>query len=162
MHCAPSTAHNITHPRWRRFFLLGQKEKTRAAFAEFKLLFAMIMPQIGRQLPGLLWKNKKTTEPKSTVVFHFAAVELWNLILKSFGWHFKLWRLWSLLYSYTDLFALTSQYLAWDRYCTSVVQTPRMERQLFLQKNDPRRSTRGRAIFDVNTKFSAEFTFCCV
>jgi len=62
--CAPSTAHNIAHPRWRRFFLLGQKEKTRAAFAELKLLFAMIMPQIGRQLRGLLWKNKKTTEPE--------------------------------------------------------------------------------------------------
>ena len=25
--------------------------------------------------------------------------------------------------------ALTSQYLAWDRYCTYVVQTPRVERR---------------------------------
>ena len=30
--------------------------------------------------------------------------------------------------------ALTSQYLAWDRYCTCVVQTPRVERRIFLEK----------------------------
>ena len=30
--------------------------------------------------------------------------------------------------------ALTSQYLAWDRYCTYVVQTPRVERRIFLEK----------------------------
>ena len=29
--------------------------------------------------------------------------------------------------------ALTSQYLAWDRYCTYVVQTPRVERRIFLE-----------------------------
>ena len=27
--------------------------------------------------------------------------------------------------------ALTSQYLAWDHYCTYVVQTPRVERLIF-------------------------------
>ena len=37
----------LPHPRWRRFFPLARKEKTRAAFAELKLLFAIIMPQIG-------------------------------------------------------------------------------------------------------------------
>ena len=37
----------LRHPRWRRFFLLARKEQTRAAFAELKLLFAIIMPQIG-------------------------------------------------------------------------------------------------------------------
>ena len=72
----------LPHPRWRRFFPLARKEQTRAAFAELKLLFAIIMPQIGWQLPDLLSKNKKMTEmcviPKSAVVFHFAAVELWN------------------------------------------------------------------------------------
>ena len=61
---------------------LARKEQTRAAFAELKLLFAIIMTQIGWQLPGLLSKNKKMEEmcviPKSAVVFHFAAVELWN------------------------------------------------------------------------------------
>ena len=36
-----------------------QKEQTRAAFAELNLLFAIIMPQIGWQLPGLLSKNKE-------------------------------------------------------------------------------------------------------
>ena len=37
----------MLHPRWRRFFPLARKERTRAAFAELKLLFAIIMPQIG-------------------------------------------------------------------------------------------------------------------
>ena len=37
----------LLHPRWRRFFPLARKEQTRAAFAELKLLFAIIMPQIG-------------------------------------------------------------------------------------------------------------------
>ena len=72
----------LRHPRWRRFFPLARREQTRAAFAELKLLFAIIMRQIGWQLPGLLSKNKKMKEmcviPKSAVVFHFAAVELWN------------------------------------------------------------------------------------
>ena len=60
--------------------------------------------------------------------------------------------------------ALTSQYLAWDRYCTYVVQTPRVERRIFLENKTHRstRTTRGRPVFDVNTKFAAEFTFCCV
>ena len=30
--------------------------------------------------------------------------------------------------------ALTSQYLAWDRYCAYVVQTPRVERRIFLEQ----------------------------
>ena len=30
--------------------------------------------------------------------------------------------------------ALMSQYLAWDRYCTYVVQTLRVERRIFLEK----------------------------
>ena len=61
---------------------LARKEQTRAAYAELQLLFAIIMSQIGLQLPGLLSKNKKMKEmrviPNSAVVFHFAAVELWN------------------------------------------------------------------------------------
>ena len=82
-----STAHpllriTLLHPRWRRFFLLARKQQTRATFAELKLLFAIIMPQIGLHLPGLPSKSKKMKEmcviPKSAVVFHFAAVELWN------------------------------------------------------------------------------------
>ena len=58
--------------------------------------------------------------------------------------------------------ALTSQYLAWDRYCTYVIQTPSVERGIFLEQIRPTRTGRGRPIFDVNTKFAAEFTFCCV
>ena len=37
----------LPHPRWRRFFPLARKEQTRTAFAELKLLFVIIMPQIG-------------------------------------------------------------------------------------------------------------------
>ena len=33
--------------------------------------------------------------------------------------------------------ALTSQYLAWDRNCTYFVQTPRVERRIFLEKIRP-------------------------
>ena len=33
--------------------------------------------------------------------------------------------------------ALTSQYLAWDRYSTYVVQIPRMERRIFLEQIRP-------------------------
>ena len=63
--------------------------------------------------------------------------------------------------------ALTSQYLAWARYCTYVVQTPRVEGETNISgTNKTHRSTRtsrGRpAIFDINTKFAAEFTFCYV
>ena len=82
--CPPHPLLRITlrHPRWRRFFPLARKDQTRAAFAELKLLFAIIMPQFGGQLPGLLSKNKKMKEmcviPKSAVAFHFVAVELWN------------------------------------------------------------------------------------
>ena len=37
----------LPHPRWRRFFPLARKEQTRTAFVELKLLFVIIMPQIG-------------------------------------------------------------------------------------------------------------------
>ena len=33
--------------------------------------------------------------------------------------------------------ALTSQYLAWARYCTYVVQTPRVERRICLEQIRP-------------------------
>ena len=72
----------LPHPRWWRFFSLARKEQARAAFAELKLLFAIIMPQVGRQLPGLLSKDKKMKEmfviPKSAVILHLAVIELWN------------------------------------------------------------------------------------
>ena len=72
----------LRHSRWRRFLPLARKEQTRAAFAGLKLLFSTLMPEIDWQLPGLPSKNKKMKEmcaiSKSAVVFHFAAVELWN------------------------------------------------------------------------------------
>ena len=58
--------------------------------------------------------------------------------------------------------ALTSQHLAWDHYCTYVVQTPRVESQIFLEQiryTCSTRTTRGRP---VNTSSAAEFTFFCV
>ena len=33
--------------------------------------------------------------------------------------------------------ALKSQYLAWDRYCTYVVQTPSVERRIFREQIRP-------------------------
>ena len=47
--------------------------------------------------------------------------------------------------------ALTSQYLAWDRYCAYAVQTPGVKRRVFLEQIRPTRTTRGRPIFDVST-----------
>jgi len=38
---------------------------------------------------------------------------------------------------YVSPTALTSQYLAWDRYCTYAVQTPRVERRIFLEQIRP-------------------------
>ena len=32
---------------------------------------------------------------------------------------------------------LTSQYLPWDRYCTYVAQTPKVERRIFLKQIRP-------------------------
>ena len=49
----------LPHSRWRRFVPPARTEQTRVSFAELKLLFAIIMPQIGWELPDLLrkWKN---------------------------------------------------------------------------------------------------------
>ena len=66
---------------------------------------------------------------------------------------------------YGSLTASTGQYFAWDLYCTYVVQTPKVERRIFLEQirstvaPEPRE---GRPVFAENTKFAAEFTFCCV
>ena len=53
----------------------------------------------------------------------FAAVELWNYqnVLAE-----------ALDYGSSPT-AITNQYLAWDRYCTFVVQTPRVERRICLE-----------------------------
>ena len=70
----------LPHPRWRRFFPLGRKEQTRVSFAELKLLFAIIMPQIGWQLAGLLSKNKKMKEkcvfPNTLFKFNFCVGDI--------------------------------------------------------------------------------------
>ena len=157
----------LRHPRWRRLFSLARKEQTRAAFAEQKLSFA-IMPQIGWQLPDFPSKSKKMKEmcviPKSLVVFHFAAVELWNywnVLAEALGCggceacgtalrlsnciNEPVSGLRSLLY----ICCLNS-----ESGETNISGTNKTHRST--------RTTRGRPIFDVNTKFAAEFTFCCV
>ena len=58
----------LRHPRWRLFFRLAQKGQRRPAFAEIQLLFVIRMLQIGLQLPSLLSKKqgneKKLGEPE--------------------------------------------------------------------------------------------------
>ena len=43
--------------------------------------------------------------------------------------------------------ALTSQYLAWDRYFTYVIQTPRVERRIFLEQLTPLVATSSPELF---------------
>ena len=63
---------------------------------------------------------------------------------------------------------LTKQCLARDRYFIYVIQTPSVKRRIFVEQKRPQyRNTgttrgHGRPFFDVNTKFAAEFRFCCV
>ena len=111
------------------------------------------MLQIGRQLPDLLSKNKKmkemcvipslqwffTSRPSSCGIIKVSRLRLWLGAVKSVG------------QLYGSPTALTSQYLAWDRYCTCVVQTPGVKRRIFLEQIRPTRTTRGRPIFDVST-----------
>ena len=41
--------------------------------------------------------------------------------------------------------ALTSRYLAWDRYCTYVVQIPGVQRRIFLEQIRPTKATENHA-----------------
>ena len=66
--------------------------------------------------------------PKSVAVFHFAVLAE---ALDYGGCEAYLGQL------YGSPTALTSQYLAWDRYCTYAVQTPRLERRIFLEQIKP-------------------------
>ena len=102
--------------------------------------------------------------PKSAVVFHFAAVELWN---------------------YQNVLAEALDYGGCEACGTSVrlsncINEPvsGLGSLLYIccsnsesgetnisgtnKTNRSTRTTRGRPIFDVNAKFAAEFTFCCV
>ena len=158
----------LPHPRWRRFVPPARKEQTRVSFGEIKLLFAIIMPQIGWQLPGLLSKNKKMKEmcviPKSAVVFHFAAVELWNY--------------WNVLAEALDCGGCEACGTAlrlsncinepvsglgslWY-ICRSNSESGETNISGTNKTHSCTRTTRGRPAFDVNTKFAAEFTFCYV
>ena len=105
----------LRHPRWRRFFPLARKEQTRDAFAELKLSFAIIMPQIGWQLAGLLSKTRKWKKCA------------WSRSVQWFSLRGR-------RQLYGSSTALTSQYLAWDRNCTYVVQTPGVERRIFMEQ----------------------------
>ena len=161
----------LRHPRWRRFFPLARKEQARTAFAELNLLFAIIMSQICWQLTVLLSKNKKMKEmcviPKSAVVFHFAAVELWNYFnnKKCPGWGFGLWGLWSLRTALRLSKCINEQVAGLGSLpyiCCSKSESGETIISGTNKTHRSTRTTRGRPVFDVNTKFAAEFTFCCV
>ena len=99
--------------------------------------------------------------PKCAVVFSSRPSSCG--IIKLMSW-LRLWMgaVKPLVQLYSSPTALRSQYLAWDCYCTYVVQTPSVERRICLEQIRPNRNMRGRPMFDVNTKFAAEFTFRCV
>ena len=75
----------------------------------------------------------------------------------------RLWIMGAVGQLYCTPTALTSQYLAWDHYCTYVVQTPRVESQISISgTNKIHRSTRITQGRPVNTRSATEFTCCCV
>ena len=98
------------------------------------------MPQIGWQLPGLLSKNKKMKEMsviQKSAWYFTSRPSSWGIIKMSWP---RLWIMGAVkpvgqLYGCPT--ALTSQYLAWDRYFTYVVQTPRVKRRIFLEQIRP-------------------------
>ena len=99
-------------------------------------------------IPSLQWFFE--SRPSSCGIIKVSRLRHWLGAVKSVG------------QLYGSPTAFTSQYLAWDRYCTCVVQTPGLKRRIFLEQIRPTRTTRGRPIFNVSTKFAAEFTFRCV
>ena len=67
-----------------------------------------------------------TSRPSSCGIFKMSWLRLWIMgTVKPVG------------QLYGSPTALTSQYLAWDCYSTYVVQTPRVERRLFLEQIGP-------------------------
>ena len=92
----------LGHPRWRRFFPLARKEQIGAAFAELKLLFTIIMPQIGLWCDSTFWvcgrnpmmwpfkcKLSACTYTRCYLFFRIWENEIvtfgWNLVLAKFG-----------------------------------------------------------------------------
>ena len=153
----------LRHPRWRRLFPLVRKEQTRATFAELKLLFA-ILPQIGWELPGLQLTNK---EMKKKCVWSRSLQWCFTLQPSSCGIKFKNVLAEALdgavnpmgqLYGSLTVSGLGSLLCICcsNSKCgeTNICRTNKTHRST--------RTTRGRPIFDVNTKFAAEFTSCCV
>ena len=133
-------AGELRNPRWRRLFPLARKEQTRAPSAELKLLFAIIVPQLADSFLICYQKTRKrkkcawsrslqwffTSQPSSCGIIKMSWLRLWIMgAVKLVG------------PLYGSPTALTSQYLAWDRYITYVVQTPRVERRIFLKQIRP-------------------------
>ena len=144
------------------------KRTNKGPFCRAKASIRNNSATVGWQLPGLLSKNKKTKEvcviPKSAVVFHFAAVDCWNFLnvlaetldyggCEACGTGLRLSNcinepvsgLGSLLY-----------------ICCSNSESGETNISGTNKTHRSTRTTRGRPVFDVNTKFAAEFTFCCV
>ena len=130
----------LPHPGWRRLFSPARKEQTRAAFAELKLLFAIIVPQLADSFLVCYQKTRKRKKcawSRSLQWFFTSRASSCGIIKMSW---LRVWAVRTVKpvgQLYGSLTALTSQYLARDRYCTYVVQTPRVERRRFLEQTRP-------------------------
>ena len=147
MHCAPSTAQNIVTSKMAGVLPASVK---RAVFAELKLLSAIIMQQIGLQLPGLLPKNKKMKkrwvgggggaggggewgpEVCSGLSIHGCRVVQLNVLAEALDGGCEAWGQF-----YVSPALLKRQYLDYDCHCTHVVQTPSVERLIFVKQIRP-------------------------
>ena len=126
----------LPHPRWRRFFTLARKEKTRAAFAELKLLFAIIMPQIELELCGIIKMSWLRLWIMGGCEACGTALRLSNCINEPVS------GLGSLLY-----------------ICCSNSENGETNISGTNKTHRSTRTTRGRP---VNTRSAAKFPFCCV
>ena len=128
----------LPHPRWRRLRPTSTKRTKKGFFCRAKAFirnnnaadeltaswFAIEKQENERNVhdPEVLqWFF--TSRPSSCGIIKMSWLRLWIMgAVKPVG------------QLYGSPTALTSQYLAWDRYCTYVVQTPRVERRIFLEK----------------------------
>ena len=161
-------AGELRNPRWRRLFPLARKEQTRAPSAELKLLFAIIVPQLA---DSFLVCYQKTRKRKKCA---------WS---RSLQWFFTSRPLTGGIF--LNVLAETLDYGGCEACGTGLrlsncINEPvsGLGSLLYIcfsnsesgetnicgtnKTHHNTRTTRGRPVFDVNTKFAAEFTFCCV
>ena len=153
----------LRHPRWRRFFPLVRKEQARAAFTELKLLFAikcrrsadsfLVCYQKTRKWKKCAWSRSLqwffTSRPSSCGIIKMSWLRLWIMgAVKPVG---------QLYGSPTALSGLGSLLCI----CCSNSEKEEMNISGTNKTHRSTRTMRGRPR-DVNTKFAAEFTFCCI